>query len=212
MTSSTDSRLTTGASTSLISLQSGAPVGLGVPDGGLRTVVAVGDVLGRDGLEQMGEGGKVGLVGDFPDRMADPVVGVHVALRRGSVDLINQGINGGNGSVDEEYRFGIGRLRGDVPAGVVRLDLPWIFMALDPPFFAVLHRAEAHQLGLGMVTEVLLVDVQAGIRLLEQDAVLDHLVEVPGALGVDFVRVDVSVGWQVVSGCAMRRKEWGFTI
>ena len=111
----------------------GRPARLAVADGGGGAVVAVGDVQGRHGFEQVVEGVDVGLLVDDPDRVADAVLGDHVVDRRGGADLVHQGVDVGHGTVGQEHRLGVGGLLGDVAGAVVLLVLAGVLVALDEP-------------------------------------------------------------------------------
>ena len=160
----------------------------------------VGDVERGERIDGAGEGADRRLVGDGPHLVAD-------AVGPGDVDLGRTACRFGEDRVDlrrlrigHHHRPGLGVDCLDLADAVVLLHRRGQLVLADATGAVVGERGDARKPGLGAALAGQPIDVVAGRRVADEDAIGDHAPEVLCRLGVDRVGVGIDVGRKVDLG------------
>ncbi len=167
---------------------------------GGAAVVAVGDVEGIDLLEGLFDFPDEGVVVDDPDGVYETVGAGEIVKRLFGPNPVEETIEHLVVAVGEEDRAGVGIGGGDVVGAIVFLVPAGELVLLDQVLLVFLDRGPGHEAGLDVSSHLLLIDIEAGLRFLDEDAPFDQFLEALGGLFVDFAVIVVELGREIDFG------------
>ena len=129
--------------------------------------------------------------------MAHAVFSHKIHVRRLRCFPGHEFVHGGNGLVSQKYWTGLRVERFNMPDAVILLVGPRELVFLDGVPQVILAARRCHQPDLAVSPHDLSVQIKAGLRILDQRAVVDQFREVLFPLGINFRRIQVGAGRQI---------------